>query len=199
VVLREGRNVLLLKVSGESVQWGMAHFTDGAELSCSLDQDEPGVALTLYDPLWVPIADQPAEAEISVVDSVRGTLYAGTEGHGVLRFNEAAKAWDALNDGLPTDEYVFVNDFLALDDTLYAATSHGVFRLRLGAERWERRIGDLTDFYATTITASDDWMFAGTWEGHIYRSPDRGHTWEQVYGDGSKAKAGGAILDVARR
>jgi hypothetical protein len=66
--------------------------------------------------------------------------------------------------------------------TLYIATNHGVFRLVLGSNRWERLDDDLTDTYVTAIAVSDDWLLAGTAEGRICRSPDRGETWERVYG-----------------
>jgi hypothetical protein len=75
-----------------------------------------------------------------------------------------------------------------------ADTSHGVFRLRPGQERWEPRNGDLTDSYITAIASANGRTFAGTWEGRIYRSHDRGQTWEQVYG----SPVGGEEVAAAR-
>ncbi|MEO2005639.1 MAG: hypothetical protein ABGY41_16260, partial [Candidatus Poribacteria bacterium] len=190
VELRRGSNVLLVKVGGYAPTSVIAHFAEAGGLTCSVSAEGPGTPLVRHAPLWVPIADVPAEGEITDIIAIpdgRG-IYAGTEGDGVLRFNEATRVWDDASDGLPTDEYVFVYDFLTLGDTLYAATSHGVYRLAPNSERWQARNGDLTDFYATAIAASDDWTFAGTWEGRIYRSPDRAESWEQVYGASMKAE-----------
>jgi len=189
VVLNEGANVLLIKMTGAHLHHAIAHFTDADGLTCALDLDARGMPLIRQEPVWVPVADEPAQPMISVIASIERKLYAGTEGHGILRCNEDTRAWDELNDGLPVDEFVFVYDFLTLDDSLYAATSHGVYRLPPDTDRWEPRNGDLTDFYATAIAASDDWTYAGTWEGRIFRSPNRGETWEQVYGPPAKVEA----------
>ena len=185
--------MLLLKVGGYTASFAAVHFAEAEGLTCSVSANAVGRPLEYRQPLWIPIADEPASGEITDLVALRdGALYAGTEGHGVLRFNQADRAWDELNDGLPNNEYVFVYDFLTLGNTLYAATSHGVYRLPPNSERWEARNGGLTDFYATALAASADWTFAGTWEGRIYRSPDRGESWEQVYGAFMKAESVGA-------
>jgi len=189
VQLQAGPNVLLVEVGGDNARWAMAHFDDARGLTCATDPSATGVPLTHQEPLWVPIADRPSDPKITVIGAVGDGLYAGTSGHGILRFNESGEGWDELNRGLPANEYIFVYGLLTLGDTLYAATSHGVYRWRPNVERWDPRNGALTDFYATAIAASDDWMYAGTWEGRIYRSPDRGETWEQVYGSSTNSDA----------
>ncbi len=147
----------------------------------SVDPRDMGEPLIQQDGLWLPIADEPIEAFIAVLGDTKAGLYAGTEGHGVLRFSVADRAWHEANVGLPTNEHVFVHDLLNLEGDLWAATSHGVFRLPGDSETWEGRNGPIADFYATAIAASEEWLFAGTWEGRIFRSPDRGENWEQVY------------------
>ncbi len=109
-------------------------------------------------------------------------MYVGTKGHGFFRLDDPTQSWVEANDGLPVGQYVDVHEFLTLEATLYAATSHGVYRLPPDSKRWEPRNGGLAGEYITALAASDDWTFAGAWDGGIFRSPDRGGTWEQVYG-----------------
>ncbi|MAE32283.1 MAG: hypothetical protein CMO43_11980 [Verrucomicrobiales bacterium] len=49
--------------------------------------------------------------------------------------------------------------------------------------------GGLDGCYPSAIAASDDWTFAGLWEGRICRSPGPGETWEHVYGAPMKPDA----------
>jgi WD40 repeat protein len=181
VTLRRGANVLLMKAPQLPTEWvASARFVGAEGLSCSTDPAGEGEPLVLQSAHWLPLADTPATAKIAVLGSVGSTVYAGTDGHGVLRFDRETSAWESVSDGLPDVTYVY--GVINLEETLFVATNHGVFRKPPGVERWESRSAGLTDNYITAIAASDDWTFAGTWEGRIFRSPDRGETWKQVYG-----------------
>ncbi|MEO2003500.1 MAG: hypothetical protein ABGY41_05335 [Candidatus Poribacteria bacterium] len=183
VVLREGANVLLMKMTRKKSHWqAAACFVDAEGLRCSTSAADSGRPLTPQQHMWVPITDEPAEPVIRTLNALDGALIAGTEGHGVLRFDDEASGWRPMNEGLPPNEYVFAYDSLRLNNTLYMATSHGVYTLDSGAERWQRRSDGMTDSYVTEIDGEDDFILVATWEGRMYRSEDDGSTWEQVFG-----------------
>lgn len=76
-----------------------------------------------------------------------------------------------MSAGLP---HPSISALVVVDGSLYAATAKGV--ARLVGDRWET-LG-LEKEFVTALAGEGNTLYAGTWRGNIYRSNDRGKTWE---------------------
>ncbi|MBI3112414.1 MAG: T9SS type A sorting domain-containing protein [Ignavibacteriales bacterium] len=98
-----------------------------------------------------------------------GTLYAGTQANGVLRFTSALNFWEAYNAGITTGSVYFVTSGPAGE--LYACTNEGgVFRRRPG-ETWQQVNTGLENRYVLSLAlSSEGTVMAGTGGAGIYES-----------------------------
>ena len=62
---------------------------------------------------------------------------------------------------------------------VYAATSNGVFLSANGGEEWTKMVSPPARITALLATPSGA-LYAATRDGRVYRSADRGNTWEQT-------------------
>ena len=122
-----------------------------------------------------------------------GTIYMGSDENGVYKTDDLGRHWRMINNGL-ANYGVFS---LAVDrthpQTVYAATWDGLCKSTDGGEHWQllpktgpqdlRIIGAKPGSVRSIAVAPSDGnvVFAGTPEGKIYKSPDGGQTWQQVY------------------
>ncbi|GAB6064250.1 ligand-binding sensor domain-containing protein [Deferrisoma palaeochoriense] len=105
-----------------------------------------------------------------------GDLYAGTGGRGVFRWNPGENRWDDVSQGLGTANTIFS---LATDGAfLYAGTEGGVVR-RSAEGPWEHVAAGLPPAGRWAVAAAGGavWAAGG---GSLYRSADRGETWDRV-------------------
>jgi photosystem II stability/assembly factor-like uncharacterized protein len=116
-----------------------------------------------------------------------GTLFAATLEDGIFRSGDRGGSWAAWNFGL------LDLNVLALaaspdydhDETLFAGTESGIFRSTNGGRAW-REVDFPTD-WAPVLSlalspnfADDGLMFAGTEARGLFRSQDRGITWQRL-------------------
>ena len=149
-----------------------------------------GVFRTLEDgKTWESVKAGLRSVEVKALLMGHGTMYAGT-GNGVYRFDEAARRWVVVATGL---EQTLVTSLAVTNDLhLFAGTAgRGVYRIDAagsGAVRWEK-VGDplvdpkeqLPQTYIRVMAVSrDQHMYAGTFDGGVYRSQDAGKTWRPL-------------------
>lgn len=168
--------------------------TQGAVL-CSVDGGENWSVASLASP--PPVVSTMVVSPSYVED---GTLLVGTMEDGVFLSSDRGSRYHRWNFGL-LDLNVFalvISPAFADDETLFAGTESGIFRSTNGGRAW-REVSFPID-YAPVISlalspnyANDGVLFAGTESSGLFRSGDRGQTWECI-GEGAIADAVNAIV-----
>jgi photosystem II stability/assembly factor-like uncharacterized protein len=102
---------------------------------------------------------------------------------GVLKSTDAGATWSATGLAFTTSQQLALNR-LIMDaqkpDTLYAATSSGVYRTFDAGQNWTQLNG--VEYSDLEFKPGDpSIIFASTKTGDIYRSPDYGNTWNLQY------------------
>jgi photosystem II stability/assembly factor-like uncharacterized protein len=113
-------------------------------------------------------------------------VFAGTMSDGIFQSRTRGDSWEARNFGL-LDLNVLalaISPGFGQDETLYAATSSGLFRSPNGARAWREIASPSTDapvqcLALTAQAAGPGSLFAGTDGAGIFRSDDRGATWQR--------------------
>jgi photosystem II stability/assembly factor-like uncharacterized protein len=113
------------------------------------------------------------------------SVYAGTMGDAVYKSPDGGQRWIAHNAGLK--EHVSVVNRFVFDprnsETVYAATTVGVFRSTDGGRLWEERMAGMKEVHIVFTIAMDPRrphiFYAGT-SGGAYRSVDGTAIWQKV-------------------
>jgi hypothetical protein len=106
-------------------------------------------------------------------------------GTGVWSTSDEGVTWRCLKAGAPLP---YVNALAVIDSFVFAGGSHvvtgalpGVHRLRGSDTVWSFAGNGLpTPFYLKCLAARGTVLFAGSWDGGIFRSTDYGTTWNQA-------------------
>lgn len=111
-------------------------------------------------------------------------IYVGTVGEGIWRSTDGGTSWERAAKGMFVECDVRA---LAVDphraNVLYAGTNEGVYRTEDGAEHWTRLDGPLNQLVTWSLLVPPqqrDILLAGTRPAGIFRSTDRGSTWQQT-------------------
>ena len=137
---------------------------------------------------WQPVNAGLKRLEIKALVVKDGAVYAGT-GDGVYRLPPGEMHWGVLTKGL--DETLVHAIVIAPDRTFYAGTSgKGVFRFKPGATsepQWQRLRQGLIDheglvenFIRVLTVESERVLYAGTFDGGVFRSGDGGESWRPI-------------------
>ena len=112
-------------------------------------------------------------------------IFAGTMGDAVYRSPDGGQSWSPYNAGLKEHVSV-VNQFVFHPtdlDTIYAATTVGLFRSKDGGRLWTERMRGMKEVHYVVTIALDphnpDVMYAGT-TGGVYKTTDGTGTWQLV-------------------
>ncbi|GEM_PF-2664723 len=115
-----------------------------------------------------------------VVKEKNGNLFVAAMGQGVLFSSDSGKTWVYKNNGFPATRKV--SEIVTFDGTLYTGDDYagtGIHRSTNGGESWERVGERVLPRYVGDLTANQDGnLYAGFSPGGVYRSSDRGTTWE---------------------
>lgn len=113
------------------------------------------------------------------------SVYAGTMGDAVYKSPDGGQRWIAHNAGLK--EHVSVVNQFVFDsrdsETIYAATTVGVFRSTDGGRLWDERMRGMKEVHIVFSLVMDPTrphiFYAGT-SGGVYRSTDATATWQKI-------------------
>ena len=143
----------VLNEEGFAVSGGTIYIArkDG-KLLRSVDEGDTLTDVSQRLPDWNLLAQQDYQRSIYDLHFVDKTIYAGTKFsvfrstdadgtlvydgyYRVFRSTDGGETWESVVDGLPRGA---LNIQLVFGTTLYGANTHGIFRLRHGADSWER-------------------------------------------------------------
>ncbi|MBM4121074.1 MAG: hypothetical protein FJ249_00555 [Nitrospira sp.] len=113
------------------------------------------------------------------------SVYAGTMGDAVYKSPDGGQRWIVHNAGLK--EHISVVNQFVFDsrdsETVYAATTVGVFRTTDGGRLWDERMTGMKEVHIVFSLAMDPTrphvFYAGT-SGGVYRSADATATWQKI-------------------
>ena len=122
---------------------------------------------------------------LSVDPSSPSNVFAGTMGDAVYKSPDGGQSWSPYNAGLK--EHVSVVNQFAFHpkdpDTIYTATTVGIFRSTDGGRLWTERMHGMKEVHYVVTIALDphnpDVMYAGT-TGGVYKTTDGTGTWHLV-------------------
>lgn len=134
---------------------------------------------------WQPVNAGLKRFEVKALMVSGEELYAGT-GDGVYRLNQAGDHWSVVTTGL--DDILVHALARSSDGTLFAGTSgKGVLRFKHNAAGWVRMQHGLKDhegmienFIRVLVIDQEQNIFAGTFDGGVFRSADGGMTWRPI-------------------
>lgn len=110
-------------------------------------------------------------------------IYAGT-GNGVYASKDGGIGWQVQNDGLINTNVHYLAIAPGTEGGLYAVTRWEVLKSVNGGLSWTSLDGNLADTFVLSLAIDPkipSVIFAGTWNGEIYRSLDGGENWSLVY------------------
>lgn len=114
-----------------------------------------------------------------------GIAFTGTMSDGIFQSRNRGQIWEARNFGLLDLQVLAlaISPGFGQDETLYAATPSGLFRSPNGARAWREVASPSVDapVQCLAIPALPDGagtLFAGTDGAGVFRSGDRGATWQ---------------------
>lgn len=116
------------------------------------------------NPMFDNIRTHPMVNSLIIKNS---SIFAATDGYGIIYSSDNGKNWTAVNDGL-TDR--LVNVLLVSDSIIYAGTErNGVFCSNNNGSTWNSIGSGFPDFPVYSIAIKDSSIFVGTWGGGIWR------------------------------
>jgi photosystem II stability/assembly factor-like uncharacterized protein len=130
-----------------------------------------------------------------------GVVFASTMDDGVLRSADRGSRWASWNFGL-LDLSVFciaISPEFADDETLFAGVETGVFRSTNGGRAWRETDFPIDFAPVLSLALSPDYaqsgvLFAGTESYGLFRSDDRGRTWQRIGEEAITDAVNGVIL-----
>ena len=157
--------------------WGDAFAAAGwMGLFASRAAGEPWRRLLVGHDAHVSSHSPAGGASVSVVFvTPKADILAATPG-GVLRSRDRGRTWRFV--GLHHTVHSFVS---TANGGLLAGTENGIFRSVDDGESWIERSTGLTAFQIRCLAvAGDRTVYAGTWNGQVFRSTDEGDRWRPM-------------------
>ncbi|MFH0866484.1 MAG: T9SS type A sorting domain-containing protein [Bacteroidota bacterium] len=94
-------------------------------------------------------------------------LYAGTQGGGIFKSSNDSALWTDVSTGIPL--FTNVTCFTSYGSQIFAGTDNGIFTTENGGASWTSINTGLTDTSITALTASANYLWAGTYSQGVWR------------------------------
>jgi photosystem II stability/assembly factor-like uncharacterized protein len=124
-------------------------------------------------------------------------VYAGTNSDSVYKSTDGGISWNIANAGMK-EHIAIVNNF-AVDrknpQTMYAATTVGVFKTTNGAMRWDDMSKGFESYYIVSVAMdpqNSDVLYVGT-SGGVYKTTDGAKNWRAINNGMIKGEVGSAM------
>lgn len=107
--------------------------------------------------------------------SIGNNLFAATNS-GIFKSTDNGENWNISNNGI--DSSTIITCLLSSNDNIIlASTVNGIYRSTNYGAYWQVSNAGLNNLNVNFIDKIDSFLFAGTWQGGIYKSSDNGITW----------------------
>jgi len=117
---------------------------------------------------------------LTILATPKGTVYAGTQGAGVLRLSDSGNSWIPVNTGLTVyDGSIGISSLVMMEDTLYAGLGFDIFRLTDDSDTWQW-VTRFNNKSVTALAVMGNILYAGTHQYGVLRSTDAGNSWTEV-------------------
>jgi uncharacterized protein (TIGR03437 family) len=161
-----------------------------AAIVTNVSHDRSAASAQITFPFWTAVASPPSGINVMFNDG--SALFAGTEGSGVYRTDDAGRTWVQSNTGI---ENARVRSFVAAGANWYVGADSGVYRSNDQGKNWVAVNNGLTypvgssvktrsvralAFNGTSLFAGADKAEDAAGLPAIYRSTDFGQNWIEV-------------------
>ncbi len=126
---------------------------------------------------WAPSTNGVrSDKRINALASTKATIVAGTD-VGILISTNNAQSWTVVS--IPGQEQVRVQALATIGEGLFAGTSEGLLGSADGGAHWEVKKG-FPRRSVRSLQVMGETLYVGTDADHVYRSTDKGETWEHL-------------------
>jgi photosystem II stability/assembly factor-like uncharacterized protein len=124
---------------------------------------------------------------LAIDPQLPANVFAGTNGDGTYKSPDGGRHWHQFNAGLQKGTISAIVNQVVFNplgsETVYAATTVGVFRSSDGGRTWTERMVGMTEINFVVALAIDrahpNIMYAGT-TGGVYRTKNATESWEKI-------------------
>jgi len=139
---------------------------------------------------WAPMQGELKRTRVlslAIDPQLPANIFAGTMGDGTYKSPDGGKRWLPSNAGLHKGTISSVVNHIVFNpvrtQTLYAATTTGIFKSQDGGHQWTEQMRGMTEINFVVSLAIDpqrpNLLYAGT-SGGVYRSRNGAGRWEKV-------------------
>src|SRR5688572_15903081 len=159
----------------------LLEIDDGAQANV---EQHPAVHVIYYSAdggsTWMPFDNKiPQDATVSAFVTIDDRIFASTDAHGIYSIKEGEKQWQRIDEDLP--ETIDINAMVSFGNHFIIGTfGHGIFISKNGVKNWTGASVQITKTPIRCLLTKDNVVLAGSDNG-IYKSVDRGNTWEYIY------------------
>jgi len=115
--------------------------------------------------------------------------------YGVMKSSDGGISWVENNNGILNKE---ANNIISLKNEIFVGTSNGCYHSSDNCQKWNHFDEGIAGIVPNGITVNDGYIFVGTQENGIFRSSDKGKSWEQK-NNGLRGLEFGKIMNYGKK
>jgi len=139
------------------------------------------------------------------IDPKNHVIYISVVGMGIFRSFDGGETWIQVDDGLPSGTTFMSLAVDTLNNLVYtgADNGQGVYKMPLASGSWTRISNGLSlqqyEYIFSLVVDADGIVYAGGSSSGVYRSVNKGYSWEQINQGLSDTSILGLSIDVHNR